>query len=157
MFRRGPSGPPRCWPKRHLFKRVVKVMFVCSKVVSSKDRLQVEKHIIFFIIWCEPTSSSVNLRKNVKGFKWVKRHREWSKKNKVPYQQLTQALFFVRYFQSIIITWAGECAPRLPCLPHVVLFGRRTHWQQIKLDHNVSFRPNHASTSMSLEFIVLVV
>ena len=93
----------------------------------------------------------------MKGFKWVKRHREWSKKNKVPYQQLTQALFFVRYFQSIIITWAGECAPRLPCLPHVVLFGRRTHWQQIKLDHNVSFRPNHPSTSISLEFIVLVV
>ena len=152
MFQRGPSGPPRCWPKRHLLKQVVKVMFVYSKVVSAKDRLQVEKHIL-----CEPTSSSVNLRKNLKGFKWVKRHREWSKKNKVPYQQLTQALFFVRYFHSIIITWAGECAPRLPCLPHVVLFGRSTHWQQIKLDHNVSFRPNHPSTSMSLEFIVLVV
>ena len=29
----------------------------------------------------------------------------------------------------------------------MVLFERSTRWQQIKLDHNVSFRPNNPSTS----------
>ena len=62
------------------------------------------------------------------------------------------SLFDIR---SIIRTCAGEYTSRLPCLPHVALFGRSTHWQQIKLDHNVSFRPYHPSTSVPLKFIVL--